>query len=84
MASHDDLETLVGKLKRSAIDAWLHDEDGRSTRQAALFAILWSVDSLVERWTDLPDPSIIGDIVESSRQITRRLAGAAASVDGTA
>jgi hypothetical protein len=128
MASYDDLGGLVGKLKRSAIDAWMHDEgweiygddhyemsssstnykvsrpgsdgegggdwssdffielfvDRDDEFKAAFSTIRSSVDALVKRWTDLPDPSTIGDIVESSRQITRGLAGAAASADGTA
>jgi hypothetical protein len=128
MASYDDFDTLVGKLKRASIDAWMfeqgweiyaddHYEMGSSSTSykvsrpgtdgegggdwsADFFVELFvdrdeefkgyfstirsSIDTLTKRWLDLPDPASIGEIVESCRQITRGLAGAAASADGTA
>ena len=131
MASYGDFDTLVGALKRSAIDAWMRDEmqfplDGdhyelsssgdsfKVTRPdtngkgggdweasdwsfAKLFGVdrddeftsgmdgvRQKIDDLVNPWRNLPDPTEVGVIVESCRQMTRRLSGAAASDGGVA
>jgi hypothetical protein len=135
MAGYDDLDSLVGKLKRSAIDAYMHDagftvgatfyasnisavpaQDGEVTRtemvtrpggdgegggdstvSAGTLVIedkgAWAdsfgevrsaVDTLVDRWRDLPDPEQIAEVVAFCRQTTFALAGTASTEGGIA
>jgi hypothetical protein len=130
MADYAEIDTLVGRLKQSSIDAWMRDNrwtltgdryeissrgpDFTVTRpgadgegggdwhtddviaklfglidrddefQEAFATIRSTIDGLVGRWRDLPDPDLIAPIVESSRQVTRGLAGAASSAGGAA
>ncbi|MFG6402107.1 hypothetical protein [Microbacterium sp. P04] len=130
MASYDEFSTLVGQIKRSAIDLFMKDEgydllggeyvngnrgsdlkvsrpgaDGEGGGDWSVddFLIEWlqneskdayfqesfaniraSVDAIVEPWTDLPDPADVEPIVETCRQVTRRLAAGGSTSDGAA